>query len=280
MSTIAAQLMEAHAQLTGKSTTPQLDAEVLLAETLNQSRAWLRAHAEDEMSVAEQAAFAVNIQRRCQGEPVAYITGHQEFWSLDLLVTPSTLVPRPETELLVETALSLFPDKEQCLRVVDLGTGSGAIALALASERPRWEIIASDVSESALSIAGNNAQRLGLISVSFYLSDWFTTLPPNQFDLVVANPPYISEDEWPQFAMGLALEPHSALVAGEGGMSAILTIAKGASSRLSSSGILLLEHGYRQGMAVRAALAAQGYENIRTIKDLAGLERVTYGQKK
>lgn len=280
MLTVARLLADATLQLSKHSATPALDAEVLLAETIHQSRAWLRAHDDELISSQDQAVFAVAIKRRCQGEPIAYITGHQEFWSLDLWVTPDTLVPRPETELLVETALQLFPHKTERLQVADLGTGSGAIALALASERPNWEIIAADVSQSALLVARNNAQRLGLMRVSFYLSDWFTSLPPNQFDLVVTNPPYISEEEWPRFAAGLASEPHSALVAGEGGLDAIVAIVSAATRRLNANGILLIEHGYQQGLAVRKIFESEAYENITTIPDLAGLERITYGQKK
>lgn len=280
LATVARLLADATLQLSKHSSTPALDAEVLLAETILQSRAWLRAHDDEPIAKKAEVAFAVAVERRCQGEPIAYITGHQEFWSLDLLVTPDTLVPRPETELLVETALQLFPNKTERLQVADLGTGSGAIALALASERPNWEIVAADVSQSALMVARKNAQRLGLMRVSFYISDWFTTLPPNRFDLVVTNPPYISEEEWPQFAAGLASEPHSALVAGEGGLDAIVAIASKATSRLNAKGILLIEHGYQQGLAVRKILQTEAYENITTIPDLAGLERITYGQKK
>ena len=264
--------------LASVSQTPQLDAEILLAHVLNQQRTYLRAHLDESLTPDQAHKLYSLLQRRLQREPIAYLVGHKEFWSLDLEVNQDTLVPRPETELMVEMALELFPDKAGRLHVADLGTGSGAIALALASERPLWEIDAVDISENALSVARNNAQRLGLGRVSFYLGSWFTALPAGLFDMVLANPPYLSEDEWPAYAVSLACEPRTALVSGLDGLDAIRIIIDGAREVIRPGGYLLIEHGMAQGANVRALLVASGCHGVRTLLDLAGLERVSIGQ--
>src|SRR3990167_2087495 len=214
----------------------------------------------------------------CICEPIAYLTGHKEFWSLDLKVNAGTLIPRPETEILVETALQLFPEKNQSLRVADLGTGSGAIALALASERARWDIHAVDNSESALLTARDNAQRLRLMRVAFCLGNWFTALPAGELYLVVSNPPYISEQEWPVYADDLIFEPQTALLSDDAGLSDIREICGQASLFIRPGGYLMLEHGYTQGLSVRELLTKAGCKHVRTVLDLSGQERVTVGQ--
>lgn len=276
--TIAQTLQDAVTALSSSSDSAVLDAEILLSFTLGQSRAYLRAHPEVVLTDAEAKAFGAVLARRLQREPIAYITGHQEFWSLDLCVTPDTLIPRPETELLVELALNLFPEKNMRVKAADLGTGSGAIALALASERPSWEVAAVDASEIALGVARNNAQRLGLLRVSFYLGNWLTALPAGEWDLIVANPPYLSEVEWSDYAAGLAFEPSSALLSGSDGLQDIREICAAAGQYIRRGGYLLIEHGYAQGAAVRGLLAAAGFGQIDTVKDLSGHERVTMGQ--
>jgi release factor glutamine methyltransferase len=179
--------------------------------------------------------------------------------------------------LLVETALALFPDKTQHLKAVDLGTGSGAIALALASERPGWDISAVDMSESALQTASDNAQRLRITNISFYGGDWFTALPMREFDLVVSNPPYLSKNEWPTYARGLAHEPIHALLSGDDGLDAIREICRMAPQYICRGGYLLIEHGFSQGFEVRSLLQAAGCLNVQTVNDLPGQERVTFG---
>lgn len=276
--TLTQVLQDASVKLSAISDTPLLDAEVLLAHVLVQQRSYLRAWPDAVLTEAQLKQFHALLSRRMNAEPIAYLIGHKEFWSLDLEVNASTLVPRPETELLIETALQLFPDPQQRIKMTDLGTGSGAIALALASERPLWDIQAVDISESALTTARNNAQRLGLARVSFYLSNWFTALPAGEFDLVISNPPYISEEEWPTYEANLAGEPRSALVSGKDGLDAIRAIVSDAPHRIRSGGYILIEHGLAQGPAVCALLMMAGAHDVKTLFDLAGLERVTLGQ--
>lgn len=278
MTTIHQLLQQAAFELASSSETPLLDAEILLAHVLQQSRLKLRLLAETEISIELQSQFQQLIKRRLKREPVAYLVGVKEFWSLELEVNRHTLVPRPETELLVETAL-LFGDKDSVLKVADLGTGSGAIALALASERPHWQIDAVDISQNAIHLASKNAQRLGLTHISFYTGNWFTALLTEKYDLVVSNPPYLSETEWPAYAASLAHEPKQALVSGQDGLDAVREIAKTAFPRLMQAGSLLLEHGHQQGEQVRAILVQNGYQRVRTLLDLAGRERVTMGAK-
>jgi release factor glutamine methyltransferase len=271
-------LKDTAVELAAVSDSPELDAEILLSHVLNRQRSYLRSHAADSLTETDLQALKTLVARRLKREPVAYLVGHKEFWSLDLDVNQHTLVPRPETELIVEAALALFPDTNQILRVVDLGTGSGAIALALQSERLRWAISAVDISESALTVARNNAQRLGLGRISFYLGNWFTALPAGTFDLVVTNPPYLSEVEWPVYADGLAAEPRSALVSGLDGLDAIRDILREAPRMIRPGGYILIEHGLAQGPAVCALLKLSGCVAVRTLLDLAGRERVSVGQ--
>ncbi len=267
------------------SGTARLDAEVLLACVLGKARSYLFSRPETELSDEHSAAFAALVTRRAAGEPVAYLTGMRGFWTLDLKVTSAVLIPRPETELLVELALMLAqrvgdgrPDAP--LVVADLGTGSGAIALALASERPHWQIHASDRSEQALDVARHNAGRLGLESVNFVQGDWCDALPAGVgFDMIVSNPPYIAGED-PHLARGdLVFEPRSALVADERGLRDLATICRQSGLWLRDGGYLLLEHGYEQAADVRTLLTSAGFENVRSERDLAGHERVTLGRR-
>ncbi|WP_448507002.1 peptide chain release factor N(5)-glutamine methyltransferase [Immundisolibacter sp.] len=251
------------------------DCGLLLALALGVPRAWLLAHGEHRPDGAARARFETLLTRRLAGEPMAYLRGRQAFWSLDLDVTPDVLVPRPETERLVELALARMGARG---RLTDLGTGSGAIALALASERPDWQIIATDRSAAALAVAAGNASRLGL-SVEFRHGDWFAPLAGARFDIIVGNPPYIAADDACLQGDGVCREPRTALAAGDDGLADLATITAAAPGHLLAGGWLLLEHGADQDPAVRELLAGAGFEGIATHVDLAGRPRVTLGQQ-
>lgn len=265
---------EAVAKLLSYSTTPLLDVELLLMEVLGCQRSYLHIWPEATLTDYQHQFFQNLLQRRLQQEPMAYILGYQEFWGLKLKVTPATLIPRPETELLVETALSLLPEKEP-LKIVDLGTGTGAIALALASERPNWSLVAVDKSEQALEVAKCNAESLELSEVTFLQSDWFSNLSKNKFDVIISNPPYIAEND--SHLNALHFEPVSALVAKDQGMEDLDFIINNARDYLQKSGWLLLEHGWQQSNYVVEALEKGNYQSICRFKDLAGIERVAVG---
>ncbi len=277
MSTTVRQALASAARLVSVTATPALDAEVLLAHVLQRPRAWLYSWPEQVIEEATLARFHQLLARRVQGQPVAYLVGQQAFWTLELRVTPAVLIPRPETELLVEQALRLGP--EGAARVVDMGTGSGAVALALAAERPMWSVLATDASDGALAVARDNAQRLALSNVSFALGSWFDAIEPGAcFDLVVSNPPYIDPQD-PHLHQGaLVHEPRMALVSDDTGLADIRVLACEARSHLVSGGHLLLEHGHDQGAAVRAILGGMGYSDVVTVRDLAGHERVSMAQ--
>jgi release factor glutamine methyltransferase len=253
------------------------EADILLAHALGRSRSWLIAHADDAVDAAGAAAFAALVQRRAAGEPVAYLTGHRGFWTLELEVTPATLIPRPETELLVELALARLPH-DGAPRVVDLGTGSGAIALAIARECPHARVLATDASAAALAVAQRNAQANRLGNVDFVRSDWFAALAGERFDLIVSNPPYIAAGD-PHLKQGdLRFEPASALASGSDGLDDIRRIVDGAPQHLAAGGWLLFEHGWDQGVAVRGLLEAAGYGEVFTAQDLEGRDRVSGGR--
>ena len=253
------------------------DAALLLAHALGKSRSWLFAHADDALGEAEAARFDVLLARRAAGEPVAYLTGWRGFWTLELAVTPATLVPRPETELLVDLALARLP-VDAPVRVADLGTGSGAIALAIASERPRAQVLATDASSAALDVARGNAARNGIGNVAFRLGSWLQPLGEDTFDLIASNPPYIAEGD-PHLARGdLRFEPAMALSCGADGLDAIRVIVRDAPACLRPGGWLLLEHGWDQGDAVRALLAAAGFADVATERDLEQRDRVSLGR--
>lgn len=253
------------------------DAEPLLAHALGRDRAWLFAHATDPVEPAAAGAFRALVERRAAGEPVAYLTGRRGFWTLDLEVNADTLVPRPETELLVELALArIGPDVPA--RVADLGTGSGAIALAIASERPAAVVVATDVSAPTLAVAVRNAQANRLDNVWFRRGDWDQALGRDRFDLIASNPPYIAEGD-PHLAQGdLRHEPPRALSSGADGLDAIRTIVAAAPRHLVPGGWLLLEHGLDQGAAVRALLEAAGFSAVETVRDLEQRDRVSLGR--
>ena len=253
------------------------DAERLLAHALDRPRGWLYAHADDAAGVAEAARFEALLERRGRGEPVAYLCGRRGFWTLDLMVTPDTLIPRPETERLVELALERLPHSGR-VRIADLGTGSGAIALALAGERPDALVAATDASAAALAVAGANARAAGLGNVCFHAGDWFGALPGQRFDLVASNPPYVADGDPHLLEGDLRFEPPAALSSGRDGLDAIRRIVADAPAHLSPGGWLLLEHGWTQGAAVRALLLAAGFVEVDTHRDLEERDRVTLGR--
>jgi len=274
---IASALNQGTEKLQTASETPRLDAELILARALDVPRSYLFAHPEDMLDPAASARFFDVTARRAAGEPMAYITGEKEFWSMTLMVTPDTLVPRPETELLVERALMLL-GRRATLRVLDLGTGSGAIALAIARERPLCEVVATDVSDAALAVARQNARQLDLGNITFACGDWIEPVADQRFDLIVSNPPYVRASD-PALA-GLAHEPASALVAGEDGLDDIRRIAASAGSVLAEGGHLLLEHGSDQQDAVAEVLREHQWVDIECIRDLAGQPRVSIARKR
>lgn len=271
---IQSALHKASETLSGYVDNPVLEAELLLAHCLDQPRSHLRAWPERILVDKEQAEFWTLIERRLAGEPVAYLTGKREFWSLPIHVRPGVLIPRAETEVLVECALAYLP-KSQEARVVDLGTGSGAIAIALAYERPLAHIVATDSSPAALAIAHENAQQLECKHIEFLAGDWLDALQEFNYDLIVSNPPYIAENDPHLLAGDLPAEPIQALSSGPDGLDAIRHIIANARPCLRPGGWLMLEHGYDQGAAVRTLLNAHGYSKTETTCDLEGRERVT-----
>ena len=303
-------LEQATEQLNSSSDTARLDAELLLMHALACSRVFLYAHSEDHLSPVQEQQYQQLLSRRIQGTPLAYLTGTREFWSMPLRVTKDTLIPRPETELLVELALKLItlppnlssprrrgpmaePPPQQALEIdprlhgddsrkttiLDLGTGSGTIALALASERPAWEILACDKSPAAIKVARDNASHFKLTNLQFICSDWFESIPTQQFNAIVSNPPYIAAQD-PHLSQGdLRFEPQDALVSGTDGLDALRHIIEQASVRLIPGGWLLLEHGFNQGEAVINLLKRFGYQDIQCWQDWQGHDRVSSGRK-
>lgn len=262
-------------QLAG-SESPKRDAEILLGFVTGRSRSWLIAFDDTVLAQDELDRLALLLARRASGEPIAYLIGEREFWSLPLSVSPDTLIPRPDTELLVEQALAHLPAGPA--RVLDLGTGTGAIALAIASERPDCQIIGVDRIAGAVELAQRNAERLAIVNATFRLSNWFSALKDERFALIVSNPPYIDEADEHLNQGDVRFEPQSALVAAENGLADIKIIAAEAGERLLPGGWLLLEHGWRQAQAVQAILHEAGFSNIATCQDYGGNDRATYGQ--
>ncbi|MCW5599298.1 MAG: peptide chain release factor N(5)-glutamine methyltransferase [Nitrosomonas sp.] len=270
-STIAQALRDA------KQHIEDLDARLLLQCVLNVDAVYLAAYPDHSLNSRQEEAYRSLIAKRIRGEPVAYLVGEREFYGLTFKVTPAVLIPRPETELLVEIALSRIPNERVC-HILDLGTGSGAIAITIAKLRPHAQVIAVDCSSEALTVAGINAQNLGVSNARMLSGDWFATLGPQQFDLIVSNPPYVAEGD-PHLSEGdLRFEPIVALTAQEEGVAAIRHIVTKAPHFLAPGGWLLLEHGYSQAPICRQLLAESDFRNIFTCPDLAGIPRVSGGQ--
>ena len=254
------------------------EAEILLAAALGKTRAWIMAHPEERVLDCEATdRYEAYVTRRSRGEPVAYVLGEKEFWSLPLEVTPDVLIPRPETELVVELALTHLP-RDQESRVLDLAAGSGAIALALAKELPRAAVVGADISEAAITVARRNARRLGLANVVFRTGSWFDPVAEERFELIASNPPYIAATDERVEPAVRRFEPHGALFAGADGLEALRVITGAAGRYLSPGGWLVVEHGDRQGPAVRELLSAAGFADVTTRQDLAGLDRCTEGR--
>lgn len=268
-------LKQAVATLNGGE-SPKRDAEILLSFVTGKSRSWLIAFDDTVLSDEQLSQLDGLLSRRARGEPVAHLVGEREFWSLPLRVSDATLIPRPDTELLVEQALAHLPASPATL--LDLGTGTGAIALALASERPDCQVIGVDRIAEAVELARSNAQRLNLTHARFVLSHWFQQLAPQRFDLIVSNPPYIDASDHHLEQGDVRFEPRSALVAADTGLADLRTLIEQSPDWLQPGGWLLLEHGWQQGDAVREQMRQQGYRAVETINDYGGNPRVTLGQ--
>ncbi len=272
---VAELLREAAARLPGDDA--RHEAEQLLIHVLGVERAWLFAHATDTVDEDSRQRFELLLARRAEGHPLAYLLGRRGFWTLDLQVNTATLIPRPETELLVEQALARLP-ADDMVRVADMGTGSGAIALSIASERPLATVMATDLLGPALAVAVKNAQAHGLDNVWFRRGHWYAALGADRFDMIVSNPPYIAAGD-PHLAQGdLRFEPPPALASGADGLDAIREIIAGAHEHLVAGGWLLLEHGWDQGEAIRALLVQAGFDEAQTVQDLEQRDRVTLGR--
>lgn len=255
----------------------RIEVHLLLQHALSVSRAWLIAHAEDLTTQEQKQSFEMLLQRRLSGEPIAHILGAREFFGLTLKVTSDTLIPRPDTETLVEAALKNIPQNAQPMNILDLGTGTGAIALAIAKHRPRAHVTAVDFSENALSIAKENAQHLAIKNVSFLHSDWFSALKHQSYDVIVSNPPYIAEND-PHLSLGdVRFEPKSALTSGADGLDDIRTIIATSRLYLNLSGWLMIEHGYNQADDVASLFKTAGFSQVGHVLDLAGVRRVSLG---
>ena len=279
MATVA-DLLQRHNELSPASDTALLDTELLLCHSLSVDRAWLKTWPDKILSAPDMQRFEQLFRRRLEGDPVAFIIGSQGFWTLDLKVSPHTLIPRPETELLVETAMQLeLPNNSQ---VLDLGTGTGAIALALASEYPQWQMTAVDVQASAVELAEQNRLACQLKNVTIYQSDWFAAVanrqPQTLFNLIVSNPPYIEIDDAHLFEGDVRFEPASALVSGTQGLDDLQLVIGQSSGFLAPAGWLLVEHGHAQGLAVRDLFNEAGYLLVETRQDYNQLDRITLGR--
>jgi release factor glutamine methyltransferase len=256
--------------------SPKRDAEILLSFVTGKSRSWLMAFDETLLNDQQLTQLDALLLRRAQGEPIAHLIGEREFWSLPLRVNDATLIPRPDTEILVEQALVRLPATPS--RILDLGTGTGAIALAIASERPDSQVVGVDRIEAAVALAQLNAEQLGLSNASFLLSHWFRDLSPSRFDLIVSNPPYIDANDIHLGQGDVRFEPRSALVAEEAGLADLRTLIEQAPHWIVAGGWLLLEHGWQQEHAVRQLMIENGYQAVATANDYGGNPRVTFGQ--
>jgi release factor glutamine methyltransferase len=269
-------LAEAARRLTEHSASPRLDARLLVRHALGVGGTWLIAHGRDDVDAVKLAAIEALVARRAAGEPVAYILGEREFYGRSFKLTPDTLIPRPETEHLVEAALARLP-ADRSVKVLDIGTGSGCIAITLKLERPAWQVTAVDISAAALNVARSNAEQLGA-DMRFVESDLFSGLGPGHFDLIVSNPPYVAAGDVHLARGDVRFEPRSALASGPVGLDAIQVIVKLAPTHMEAGGWLLLEHGWDQGEAVARLLAEAGFTDTFLERDLAGQARVSGGR--
>ena len=264
-------------KLEGLSDTARLDVAVLLAHALERDKTYLYTWPDRELTAAQQQVFESLLAQRQKGVPIAYLVGEKEFWSLPIKVSSDTLIPRPDTELLVQLGLELFAS-DSPRTIADLGTGTGAIALALAHERSRWQVLGADISPQIVALAEQNRVAFQLMNLRFVVSDWCSALPKQAFDLILGNPPYIAADDPHLLCGDVRFEPKTALVSEEDGLHDIKCIATQAKDHLKLQGFLLLEHGCQQAQAVREILSAVGYSNMKTFQDLAGLDRATQCQ--
>ena len=264
-------------RLDGLSDTARLDVAVLLAHALERDKTYLYTWPDRELTAAQQQVFKSLLAQRQKGVPIAYLVGEKEFWSLPIKVSSDTLIPRPDTELLVQLGLELFAS-DSPRTIADLGTGTGAIALALAHERSRWQVLGADISPQIVALAEQNRVAFQLMNLRFVVSDWCSALPKQAFDLILGNPPYIAADDPHLLCGDVRFEPKTALVSEEDGLHDIKCIATQAKDHLKLQGFLLLEHGCQQAQAVREILSAVGYSNMKTFQDLAGLDRATQCQ--
>ena len=277
MNTFQALLNDAYQALKETSDTPKIDAEFLLLHASKKSMAWLIAHADEIANDQTLKYFYTLLKKRQAGEPIAYLLGERSFWTLSLKVTPNVLIPRPDTEILVEQTLRYIPENSSW-HILDLGTGSGAIALSIAKERPKCTVIATDKNQNALEIAEQNAKLNNINNAQFIKSNWFNALQDKQFELIVCNPPYIAENDEHLTRGDVRFEPDSALVSGLDGLDDIRILCKQAPDHLKQNGHLLLEHGYNQHQTVQTLLKENGFNQIETVSDLNQQPRVTSGE--
>jgi len=276
METVSELLLKAE-QSINCSASARLDAEILFCSVMQVNRSKIYAHPQQLVPDGKSALFQSLIEQRQQGRPIAHLTGKKEFWSLELAINKETLVPRPETECLVEAALQMIPD-DVAFNILDLGTGSGAIAIAIASERPNSKIVATEINSEALDLARKNAATHQQNNIQFLLSDWYKNIPLQSFDLIISNPPYIKQDDEHLSQGDLRFESELALVAGAEGMDAINIVLENAKGYLANNAFLLIEHGYDQRILVQHAFLTNGFKQIKTLQDLSGQDRITYGQ--
>ncbi len=276
-STIQSILNQSATALQASSESAVLDAEVLLCHSLQKNRSYLRAWPEKKLSPKQIVQFESLLAQRLQGIPIAYIIGHREFWSRDFLVAPDVLIPRPDTETLIECCLQLIVPKKEA-KLIDLGTGSGIIAITLSLERPALTISASDSSATALKVARQNAINHHIAQINFIQSHWFEQIAPQHFDFIISNPPYIAPTDRHLSQGDLRFEPKSALMAANNGLQDIITIIEQSRSYLNKGGYLIFEHGYEQKQSVHTILSQYNYQNIHCVHDLSGHARVTYAQ--
>ena len=258
------------------SESARLDTEILFCDVMQCNRSRIYSHPEQIVPDDKSVLFQSLIEQRRQGRPIAHLTGKKEFWSLELAINEDTLIPRPETECLVETALQLIPEDAEC-NILDLGTGSGAIAIAIASERPHSKLLATDINANALAMAKKNAAFHALTNIQFLVSDWYNNIPSQTFDLIVSNPPYIKQDDEHLSQGDVRFEPELALVAGSDGMQAINIILELAKAYLASDARLLIEHSYNQKSSVQEIFLKHDFKQVKTFQDLSGQDRITSG---